>query len=558
MSRHAFIPASVAMLLALAACSNDGKVAGGTEAESTIALQVQLADGTPAANARVRVLPGDYLSDGVNDAEWTASDRNGFVEMTAEPGDYAVEVRNVKGSVASGAVLNITLDTNTSKVDTVKLGELSTIEGFVFLGRSAPVIRVAGLDRYVVPDSTGHFVIDSLPLGDFKVNFADTVVNNSVTLEFAPGDTLYVDCTDPESEIKVFKSQDVDSSKFPEKDWSEHAALLSQIEGYAVGTLGAVGVTDSLGNISEAEGEICIVTTTEDYLIVEDTTDVDSAGVAATKAVIAPGSLRDCAYREGPTWVLFEKSGTYNLQSPLRLKKDKTFDGRGRDVRIAGMGVLTDGSSNLVFENITFAAPAITVLDTSSRRALSIHNGTHNVWVDHCTFEEYPLVELDVKRGSYGVTISWSRFENAQTGVLFGLAGDIIKDTAQNLTAHHNYFAGLSNDGILSHGGELHAYNNFFDGVEMSGVVCSDSARCLVENNIFNNEMPVTLYRWYNEDGSPVDSTVGFVSMKDNLLTAGGDALDGDALGYKPDYKYGADIADADNAWSVKTGSGAR
>ena len=103
MSRHAFIPASIAMLLALAACSNDGKVAGGTEAESTIALQVQLADGTPAANARVRVLPGDYLSDGVNDAEWTASDGNGFVEMTAEPGDYAVEVRNVKGSVASGA-----------------------------------------------------------------------------------------------------------------------------------------------------------------------------------------------------------------------------------------------------------------------------------------------------------------------------------------------------------------------------------------------------------------------------------------------------------------------
>lgn len=558
MSRHAFIPASVAMLLALAACSNDGKVAGGTEAESTIALQVQLADGTPAANARVRVLPGDYLSDGVNAAEWTVSDGNGFVEMTAEPGDYAVEVRNVNGSVASGAVLNISLDTNTSKVDTVKLGELSTIEGFVFLGKSAPLIRVAGLDRYVVPDSTGHFVIDSLPSGNFSVNFADTLVDNSVTLEFAPGDTLYVDCTNPESEIKVFKSQDADSSKFPEKDWSEHAARLSQIEGYAVGTLGAAGVTDSLGNISEAEGEICIVTTTEDYLIVEDTTDVDSAGVAATKAVIAPGSLRDCAYREGPTWVLFKESGTYNLQSPLRLKKDKTFDGRGRDVRIAGMGVLTEGSSNLIFENITFAAPAITVLDTSSRRALSIHNGTHNVWVDHCTFEEYPLVELDVKRGSYGVTISWSRFENAQTGVLFGLAGDIIKETSQNLTAHHNYFAGLSNDGILSHGGELHAYNNFFDGVEMSGVVCSDSARCLVENNIFNNEMPVTLYRWYNEDGSPVDSTIGFASMKGNLLTAGGEPLDGDALGYKPDYKYSADIADADNAWFVKIDSGAR
>ena len=285
---------------------------------------------------------------------------------------------------------------------------------------------------------------------------------------------------------------------------------------------------------------------------------MDSAGNAKTSAVIAPGSLRDCAYREGPTWILFEKSGTYNLQSPLRLKNDKTFDGRGRDVRFAGMGILTETSSNLIFENITFTAPAITVLDTSSRRALSIHNRSHHVWVDHCTFEEYPLVELDVKRGSHNVTISWSRFENAQTGVLFGLSGDIIKDTAQSLTVHHSYFAGLSRDGVLSHGGVLHAYSNFFDGVELSGVVCSDSARCLVESNVFNNEMAVTLYRWYNEDGSPVDSTVGFVAMKGNLFTAGGKSVDGDALGYKPDYEYRADIADADNAWLIKKDSGAR
>lgn len=549
---------AAAALLAFTACSNDGKVAGGTEAESTIALQVQLADGSPAGHSRVRMLPNDFLSDGASGAAWVESDEAGFVEIVAEPGKYALEVRNVRDSRASGAVLNLTLDTNAARSETVKLGELSTIEGYVFLGEESPVIRVMGLDRYVVPDSTGHFVIDSLPVGAFDVHVTDAAEKNSATLSFVPGDTLYVDCTDPESEIKVFKNREPAASKYPEKDWSEHDALLAQMEGYAVGTLGAAGVSDTLGNISRAEGEICIVTTTEDYLIVEDTTEVDSAGNAKTSAVIAPGSLRDCAYREGPTWILFEKSGTYNLQSPLRLKNDKTFDGRGRDVRFAGMGVLTDGSSNLIFENITFTAPAITVLDTSSRRALSIHNRSHHVWVDHCTFEEYPLVELDVKRGSHNVTISWSRFENAQTGVLFGLSGDIIKDTAQSLTVHHSYFAGLSRDGVLSHGGELHAYSNFFDGVELSGVVCSDSARCLVESNVFNNEMAVTLYRWYNEDGSPVDSTVGFVAMKDNLFTAGGKSVDGDALGYKPDYEYSADIADADNAWIIRTDSGAQ
>ena len=360
--------------------------------------------------------------------------------------------------------------------------------------------------------------------------------------------------------VQVTRSVESVATEVPNGDWNEHAALLAQVDGYAVGVLGAAGVTDSLGNILAAEGEICVVTTTEDYVIVEDTTEVDSAGNAKTTAVIAPGSLRECAYRDSPTWILFEKSGTYNLESPLRLGSDKTFDGRGRDVRITGMGILTQESSNLIFENLTFTAPAITVQDTSSRRALSLHNGTHHVWVDHCVFEEYPLVELDVKRGSHNVTISWSRFENAQTGVLFGLAADIIMDTAQSLTMHHNYFAGLSRDGILAHGGKLHAYNNFFDSVEKSGVVCSDAARCLIEKNVFNNELPVTLYRWYNEDGSPVDSTVGFVNMVENKFSAGGSDSDfaDHAVGFVPDYKYESGLADVSLVLRLKNESGSR
>jgi pectate lyase len=543
----------------LLSCSNEKKgVAGGTEAESTIALQVELA-GSPAAYARVRALPAEFLSDG-SESPWTEADGNGFVEMPVEPGTYTVEVRHVDGASATGAVRRYAVEATTvatgNLVDTVKLESLSSIEGFVLLGDSSVVVRVAGLDRFVVPDSAGHFVIDSLPSGSFDVQFGDPVESRSTKVTSTAGDTLYVDCSG--SGVEVATPEKREASGYPGTDWSEHEALLKQVEGYAAGVLGAAGKTDSLGNVLEAEGEICLVTTTEDYVIVEDTTHVDSAGVAATTAVIAPGSLRECAYKDGPVWVLFEKSGTYNLQAPLRLGSDKTFDGRGRDIRITGMGILTQESSNLIFENLTFTAPAITAQDTSSRRALSLHNGTHHVWVDHCVFEEYPLVELDVKRSSHNVTISWSRFENAQTGVLFGLAGDIIMDTAQSLTMHHNYFAGLDDDGILAHGGALHAYNNFFDSVEKSGVVCSDSATCLIEKNIFNNEMPVTLYRWYYEDGSPVDSTVGFVHMVDNKLVSGDGFVKGDARGYKPDYKYSADDADVGLALQVKSWSGVR
>lgn len=540
------------------ACSNDKNVAGGTEAESTVvALQIQVSGN--AAYSRVRALPDDFLAEEATEAEWIETDENGFVKIPMEPGAYTVEARHVDGTNATGAVYSVALDSSSSNViDTIKLVELSSIEGFVLLGESTPVIRIAGLDRYVVPDSTGHFVIDSLPTGSFEVLFGDPQSINLAKVESTTGDTLYVDCSD--SVVQVTRSVESVATEVPNGDWNEHAALLAQVDGYAVGVLGAAGVTDSLGNILAAEGEICVVTTTEDYVIVEDTTEVDSAGNAKTTAVIAPGSLRECAYRDSPTWILFEKSGTYNLESPLRLGSDKTFDGRGRDVRITGMGILTQESSNLIFENLTFTAPAITVQDTSSRRALSLHNGTHHVWVDHCVFEEYPLVELDVKRGSHNVTISWSRFENAQTGVLFGLAADIIMDTAQSLTMHHNYFAGLSRDGILAHGGKLHAYNNFFDSVEKSGVVCSDAARCLIEKNVFNNELPVTLYRWYNEDGSPVDSTVGFVNMVENKFSAGGSDSDfaDHAVGFVPDYKYESGLADVSLVLRLKNESGSR
>ena len=550
--------ASALLAGSFTACSNDKNVAGGTEAESTIvALQIQVAGNH--AYSRVRALPDDFLAEEATEAEWIETDENGFVKIPMEPGAYTVEARHVDGTDATGAVYSVALDSSSSNViDTIKLVELSSIEGFVLLGESTPVIRIAGLDRYVVPDSTGHFVIDSLPTGSFEVLFGDPQSINSAKVESTTGDTLYVDCSD--SVVQVTRSVESVATEVPNGDWNEHAALLAQVDGYAVGVLGAAGVTDSLGNILAAEGEICVVTTTEDYVIVEDTTEVDSAGNAKTTAVIAPGSLRECAYRDSPTWILFEKGGTYNLESPLRLGSDKTFDGRGRDVRITGMGILTQESSNLIFENLTFTAPAITVQDTSSRRALSLHNGTHHVWVDHCVFEEYPLVELDVKRGSHNVTISWSRFENAQTGVLFGLAADIIMDTAQSLTMHHNYFAGLSRDGILAHGGKLHAYNNFFDSVEKSGVVCSDAARCLIEKNVFNNELPVTLYRWYNEDGSPVDSTVGFVNMVENKFSAGGSDSDfaDHAVGFVPDYKYESGLADVSLVLRLKNESGSR
>lgn len=543
-----------ALALSFVACGDD-RVAGGTEAESTIALYVQMADGKPAPMARVRILPDDYLSSGPAENAWNETNEDGHVSFEVRNGRYTIEARNVSKSEASGAIHTVALED--SKIDTIKLGELSSIEGYVVLGES-PIVRVAGLDRYVVPDSTGHFVIDSLPQGSFDVQIGDPEEVHSVMVQSNAGDTLFVDGSDTSSSIKVVNSKVGVTTKYPEKDWNAHESLLKEINGFAVGTLGAAGLTDSTGKVNKAEGEICVVTTTDDFIDVVDSANVDSLGKPATTSAVAPGSLRECAEKDGAVWILFKKNGKYNLQSPLRIKSNKTIDGRGRDVRITGMGILTNESSNLIFENLTFTAPSITVKDTTSRRALSIHNRTHHVWVDHCTFEEYPLILVDVKRSSYAVTLSWNRFENGQSGILFGLEPDIFVDSLQTLTLHHNYFENLEKVGVLARHGKIHAYNNFFFDVKQAGMECTDSAACYIESNVFNNETPVSVYRLENEDGSPDKTTKGFVYMIDNWFGRSGENLSGDARGFKPDYKVSSDESGADLAVRVKNEAGPR
>ncbi len=541
-----FLLLGVSALSLLVSCS-ENKVAGGTEAESTIALLIQHADGSPASLSRVRILPNDYLAESDVESSWNETDESGRVSFDVPEGRYAIEARNVNKSQASGGVLYVSLDAakTDSIADTLKLGELSSIEGYVVLGDNSPVVRVVGLDRYVVPDSAGHFVVDSLPQGSFDVQIGEPSKTYSAKVRASAGETLFVDASDTAGNIKIVDSKQSVATEFPDSDWSSHDALLKEIQGYAEGTLGAAGAADRSGKISEAQGEICVVTTTKDYIEEGDS------------IVVASGSLRECAEKEGSVWILFKKDGTYKLQAPLRIKSNKTVDGRGRKVRITGLGILTNESSNLIFENLTFTAPSITAQDTTSRRALSIHNMTHHVWVDHCLFEEYPLIELDIKRSSHHVTVSWSRFENAQSGILFGLEPDIYVDSLQTFTLHHNYFANLELRGVLARHGKIVAYNNFFFDVKMAGIECSDSALCAISGNVFNVETPVADYRLENEDGSPDMATKGFAYMSGNVFGRGGEEIV-----QKTDFEYDSvvklDSADAELAVRVRNESGPR
>lgn len=674
----------------LLSCSS--KVAGGTEAESTIALRVVAPSDVDLSAVRVRFLSSSYMSNGKDEKLWLNTDKNGKIEFVdVEPGFYTIELRYASAELALGAVEEIQIKEKEKKfLDSLSLFNLSSIEGQIAKGEGPSVIRIAGLERFVVPDSSGYFTIDSLPEGVFNLWIESQSNKGSLSLNVETGvenleiefevtkafiledfegflgyaktaaylgdaywfsldykrenltplwtptsmqpfvggkdcvagscvhlkdyfgfyfgsidstyilesvDTLYFTAKGSGSMVvglaygeygdlenalvdtvilqknwtsyaiaiaemkglgkaknknltlnriyfsttskNVFlddismaplAAKDLEKlqmnlleskkSEFPGEDWSKHDALLKEVEGYGLQTQGGAG------------GSICIVKTEEDILQNED-----------ESYTVAPGSLRECAMKEEPVWIQFEKDGLYRLSAPLRIKSFKTIDGRGRQVKIAGMGILADSASHLIFENLHFTSPAITEKDSTSRRALSIHNQSKNVWVDHCLFEDYPLVLMDVKRKSDSVTVSWSRFQNSGHAILLGLNPEIYHDTMEFFTAHHNYFVDLESSAILNHGNPAHYYNNFFVSTEDYALQCLNLATCYLEGNIFNIENTI------KKENAKVFSLGDWLLWSDGVFE--------DAIS-KPSYKYILDKAKLSLARRIQMEAGPR
>lgn len=133
---------------------------------------------------------------------------------------------------------------------------------------------------------------------------------------------------------------------------------------------------------------------------------------------------------------------------------------------------------------------------------------THNVWIDHCTFGKAYDGVVDVKKGSSGVTISWSEFlpadqtEGSFYDVMFdemeanpsdykmyqflrnqGLSEEVIRNVAApqkkthlvganelasdnsdlELTLHHNYYLDTQDRIPRLRGGNAHVYNVVID-----------------------------------------------------------------------------------------------
>lgn len=173
------------------------------ETENSIALTVQLADGSPAARVRVIVRPDSYLA-GADSVEDSLVDENMNFETDSTGklildnlgyGSYIVEARS--DSLKGASKFNYrSWQTEGGRVS-LHLGKPGLVSGRVLVeddeDASEVTVAVQGLDYSVMADGMGNFEFKSLPAGYFEM------------VAFVQTDSVVVDDSGKKGKVRVIR-----------------------------------------------------------------------------------------------------------------------------------------------------------------------------------------------------------------------------------------------------------------------------------------------------------------------------------------------------------------
>jgi pectate lyase len=155
--------------------------------------------------------------------------------------------------------------------------------------------------------------------------------------------------------------------------------------------------------------------------------------------------------------------------------------------RMQNIGFFLNEASNIIIRNVYIIMPKA----DNGADGISMQE-SHNVWVDHCTFEsvnstkDYEDGSCDITHETYNVTVSWCHYIKTQKSSLVGHSNNASADAKITVTFHHNYFDLSNSRHPRVRFGRVHVYNNFFNRVSTYGVGSAYEAKVLVEQNYFD------------------------------------------------------------------------
>ncbi len=199
--------------------------------------------------------------------------------------------------------------------------------------------------------------------------------------------------------------------------------------------------------------------------------------------VTTAAELEDYVGRAGP--YIIKISGRIQFSDMITVVANKTIIGVGSSAEISGgglqLGSTTRPGNNVIIRNIKFS--------NASDDSVSVTNGAHHVWIDHCEFTNGYDGLLDVKREADYVTVSWNHFHHHSKALLLGHSDGYTADIGKlKVTYHHNFFDGTDQRHPRARFGEpVHVFNNYYRNNSLYGIASTENAGVLVEGNYFEN-----------------------------------------------------------------------
>ncbi|KAG8384732.1 hypothetical protein BUALT_Bualt04G0148800 [Buddleja alternifolia] len=210
-----------------------------------------------------------------------------------------------------------------------------------------------------------------------------------------------------------------------------------------------------------------------------------------------PGTLRHAVIQTGPLWITFSKSMKINLNQELIITSDKTIDGRGVMVQIAGgAGITIQFVHNVIISNLKFnnikATGGGMIRDSLAHfglrtmadgDAINIY-GSHDIWLDHLSMSEGADGLIDAVMGSTAITISNCHFVRHDKVLLFGGRNGDEVDTKMQITVAFNHFGKhLVQRMPRCRRGFFHLVNNDYTHWEMYAIGGSHAATIISQGN---------------------------------------------------------------------------
>jgi pectate lyase len=307
------------------------------------------------------------------------------------------------------------------------------------------------------------------------------------------------------------------------------------MDGFRAVVVGAIAITIACCVASSGATEQgCVGFATVSAMGTDGTT-----GGAGGPVVTVTTADRLSFYASRETPYIIQVQGDITVSS-ISIHDNKTIIGVGERPTIRGQ-IYVNKHNNVIIRDLYLA--------DANGDCITIINGAHHVWVDHCDIYDSTDGLLDITQQSDYVTVSWCKFHYSKPvgthrlACLVGSSDKVVADANYlHITMHHNWWAENCIERMPSvRYATMHLFNNYYTSKGNNYCIRSRlDAEVLVENCYFSQvNDPHVIYVARTE--KRLNIAKGCLKAVGNVYNETTGAKEADGAVFTPPYKYKLD-----------------